>query len=89
MHEDHFDRPSQAPAAAASHADDCCAASERRRADQPDFTGVAAMSAVLLTLVIGPAERVPALDITGRGRTIASTPAGAVPRHVLLSVFLV
>jgi hypothetical protein len=89
MHEARSHESNPTPTATQSHADDCCAASERRRTDRPDFTVGAVFSAATLTSVIGLAGCVPALDVTDRWRRTAPLSLGAVPRHVLLSVFLV
>jgi hypothetical protein len=88
MHEEHSHQSSP-PSATRSHADDCCAASERRHSDQPGLSVVAAISAAALTSVIGLPASGLATELTDRWRRIAPIPARAVPRHVLLSVFLV
>ena len=70
-------------------ADSCCATSEQRQASQPDLT--------LLTVVPGPVHgsgvAVATSDSTSTAnrvwRSIGPVPIPAVPRHVLLSVFLV
>jgi hypothetical protein len=70
-------------------ADNCCASSERENSSQPNPTFVAAISsAVLGTGVVMPAD-VPALVLTNGSRPTAPIPAAPVPKHVLLSVFLV
>jgi hypothetical protein len=70
-------------------ADNCCASSERENSTQPNLSFVAAVtSAVLGDGIILPAN-VPALVLSDGWRAAAPAPSGPVPRHVLLSVFLV
>jgi hypothetical protein len=70
-------------------ADNCCASSEHKNSGQPNPTFVAAISrAILGTGVVMPAS-IPALVLSDGWRPDAPTPAGPIPRHVLLSVFLV
>jgi hypothetical protein len=70
-------------------ADNCCASSERENSSQSNPTFVTAIwSAVLGTGVVMPAS-VPALVLSDGWRPAAPTPVESVPRHVLLSVFLV
>jgi hypothetical protein len=71
-----------------AQADSCCASSERQQSNQsaPTFIGVVA-SAVLGVGVVQPAP-VPALVVSDSWRTVAPIPVAPVPRHVLLSVFL-
>jgi hypothetical protein len=70
-------------------ADNCCASSERENSSQSSPKFVAAISsAVLGTGVVMPAS-VPALVLSDGWRPAAPTRAGPIPRHVLLSVFLV
>jgi hypothetical protein len=70
-------------------ADNCCAASERESSSQPNPPFVAAItSAVLGTAIVLPAS-VPALVLSDGWRTSAPIPIAPVPKHVLLSVFLV
>jgi hypothetical protein len=70
-------------------ADNCCASSERDNSNHSNPTFVATISsAVLGTGIVIPAT-VPALVLSDGWRTAAPTPSGPIPRHVLLSVFLV
>jgi hypothetical protein len=72
-----------------AQADACCAASERHNSNQPDTAFVSAISsAVLGTGIVLPAS-VPALVLRDGWRTGSPIPIAPVPRHVLLSVFLV
>ena len=72
-----------------AQADSCCAASERDQSNQPSPTFVVVISgAVLGPGVIVPAMT-PALALSEAWRTVAPVPLAPVPRHLLLSVFLV
>jgi hypothetical protein len=72
-----------------AQADSCCASSERKNSNQsgPAF-GAAITAAVLGAGIVVPAS-VPALVLSDAWRTSAPIPIAPVPRHVLLSVFLV
>jgi hypothetical protein len=70
-------------------ADNCCASSERENSSQSSPTSAAAItSAVLGTPIVLPVS-VPALVLSDGWRTAAPVPTGPIPKHVLLSVFLV
>ena len=72
-----------------AQADACCTASEGEKSNPSTPTFVPAISvAVLGPGVVLPAS-VPALVLSDDWRTILPIPSAAVPRHVLLSVFLV
>jgi hypothetical protein len=72
-----------------AQADACCAWSEREESRSSTPTSLPAISfAVLGHGVVLPAT-VPALVLSDDWRTAAPTPTAPVPRHVLLSVFLV
>src|SRR6187401_1966138 len=69
-------------------ADSCCASSESRNSNQSNPSLITAItSAVLGVGVVLPAN-VPALVLSDAWRTSAPIPAAPVPKHVLLSVFL-
>jgi hypothetical protein len=72
-----------------AQADACCAASEGQHSNQsaPSFITVIS-SAVLGAGVIRPVS-IPSLVVSDAWRTVAPMPIAPVPRHVLLSVFLV
>ena len=72
-----------------AQADACCAASEGQHSNQsaPSFITVIS-SAVLGAGVVLPVP-VPSLVVTDIWRTVTPVPTPPVPRHVLLSVFLV
>jgi len=72
-----------------AQADSCCAASEQRQSSQSDQTSTTIISGPVRgsgAVVVPP---VSPLTATTDWRTIAPIPIGVVPRHVLLSVFLV
>ena len=72
-----------------AQADSCCAASEGTTSNQSNPTFVAAITvAVLGAGTVLPAN-VPALVLSDGWRTSAPMPVAPVPKHVLLSVFLV
>ena len=72
-----------------AQADACCAASEGRHSNQsaPSFITVTS-SAVLGAGVVLPVP-VPSLVVSDAWRTVVPVPIAPVPRHLLLSVFLV
>jgi hypothetical protein len=72
-----------------TQADSCCASAEHKNSNQSSPTFVAAISnAVLGTAITLPAP-VPALVLTDGWRTVVPIATAHVPKHVLLSVFLV
>ena len=72
-----------------AQADSCCASSERKSSNQSNPSSVTAITAAVLGVgVVLPAE-VPALVLSDAWRTSAPIPGAPVPKHVLLSVFLV
>jgi hypothetical protein len=72
-----------------AQADNCCASAEHENSNQSSPSFVAAISsAVLGTGIVLPAI-VPALVLSDGWRTVAPIPTTHVPKHLLLSVFLV
>ena len=72
-----------------AEADRCCAASEGSNSSQSSPTLATAITATVLgTGIVLPAD-IPALVMSDAWRTSATMPSPPVPRHVLLSVFLV
>jgi hypothetical protein len=70
-------------------ADRCCASAEHKNSNQSSPTFVTAIShAVLGTAITLPAP-VPALVLSDGWRTVTPIATAHVPKHVLLSVFLV
>jgi hypothetical protein len=72
-----------------AQADSCCALSEREHSSQPSRTFVAAITAAVLGTGIVMPISVPALVLSDGWRTTAPIPTAPIPKHVLLSVFLV
>ena len=72
-----------------AQADTCCASSEQQPSDQSPTSFLTFISSALLgTGIIVPAP-LPALVISSAWRTSAPIPSASIPKHVLLSVFLV
>jgi hypothetical protein len=72
-----------------AQADSCCALSEREDASQPNSAFLATITvAVLGAWTVIPAT-IPALVLSDAWRTSAPIPSAPVPKHLLLSVFLV
>ena len=71
-----------------AQADACCAASGRDQSDSTNPTAIAAISAAVLgSGVVLPASA-PVRVLTDGWRTDVPIPIALVPRHILLSVFL-
>jgi len=88
MHKDGAHHSGDTNLVTQAQADSCCAASESHQSNQSSPTFVEVSSAVLGPGIIVPAP-VPALVLSDAWRTAAPIPLAPVPRHVLLSVFLV
>jgi len=72
-----------------AQADSCCAASEREESAPSAPIFAATISSAVLDLAIALPVSAPALVVSNAWRTAVPIPIGAVPKHVLLSVFLV
>ena len=72
-----------------AQADACCAASERDQSSSSNPAPAAAISAAVLGVGVVLPSITPALVLTDGRRTAALLSSPPVPRHVLLSVFLV
>ena len=72
-----------------AQADSCCASSEDGNSGQSSSAPVVAITAAVLGVGIVVPASVPALVLSNAWRTSAPIPIAPVPRHVLLSVFLV
>ena len=70
-------------------ADSCCAASTPEQSNRAASTFVVAVSLAMLGPGIVLPASVPALVLSDDWRTTIPIPATPIPRHVLLSVFLV
>jgi hypothetical protein len=72
-----------------AQADSCCALSEGRNSNQPNPSFVTAITAAVLGVGVVLPANVPVLVLTDAWRRSAPIPTAPVPKHVLLSVFLV
>ena len=72
-----------------AQADSCCAASESQNSHQPNPSFVTTITAAVFGVGVVMPASVPALVLRDAWRASAPIPRGPVPRHVLLSVFLV
>ena len=72
-----------------AQADSCCASSEGQNSNQSNPSFVTAITAAVLGVGIVLPANVPALVLSDAWRTSAPIPVAPVPKHVLLSVFLV
>lgn len=72
-----------------AQADSCCASSESQDSKQSNPSVVAAITAAVLGVGVVLPTNVPALVLSDAWRTSVPRPIGPVPKHVLLSVFLV
>ena len=72
-----------------AQADNCCASSEHKNSSQASPTFVVDISSAVLGTGIALPATVPALVLSDGWRTVAPIPTAHVPKHVLLSVFLV
>ena len=89
MHESDSPELGAQPGLTQAQADSCCASSERDNSDQSVPTFVAMISAPVHGAAILLTPSVPALLLRERWRVVAPVPTGPVPKHLLLSVFLV
>ena len=72
-----------------AQADSCCASAEGQNSNQSNTTAVTAITVAVLGVgIVMPAD-VPALVLSDAWRTSAPIPSAPVPKHLLLSVFLV
>lgn len=72
-----------------AQADTCCASSEHQQSNQSAPTFASVISSAVLGAGVAIPAPVPALVRSDSWRIIAPIPIAPVPRHVLLSVFLV
>ena len=70
-------------------ADSCCAASTPEQSNRATSTLVVAVSLAMIGPGVVVPASVPALVLSDHWRTAVPIPATPIPRHVLLSVFLV
>jgi hypothetical protein len=72
-----------------AQADSCCASSERENSNQSNPAFVSTITAAVLGVGMVLPASVPALVLSDAWRMSAPLPVAPVPKHVLLSVFLV
>ena len=72
-----------------AQADSCCASAEGQYSNQSNPSFVTAITAAVLGVGVVLPANVPALVLSDAWRTSAPIPVAPVPKHVLLSVFLV
>jgi hypothetical protein len=72
-----------------AQADSCCAAAESQHSSQSNPSLVTAITAAVLGVGVVLPANVPALVLSDAWRTSAPIRIAPVPKHVLLSVFLV
>ena len=72
-----------------AQADSCCASSERKNSDQSNPSCATLITAAVLGVGVVLPATVPSLVLSDAWRTAAPIPIAPVPKHVLLSVFLV
>ena len=89
MHKDDSHRSRSERVLTQAQADSCCASSEGKNSNQFNPTFVAVITATVLGAGIVLPANVPALVLSDGWRTSAPIPVKPVPKHVLLSVFLV
>jgi hypothetical protein len=89
MHQGGSEESGSAHVLTQAEADACCAASEPDRSTSSNPTAVATISAAVLGVAVVRPAVAPALVLTDDWRTDAPAPGPPVPRHLLLSVFLV
>ena len=70
-------------------ADSCCASAEGQNSNQSSSSPVTSITAAVLGNGVVLPAHVPALVLSDALRTSAPIPITPVPKHVLLSVFLV
>jgi hypothetical protein len=89
MHESRSDRSGSAKSVTQSEADSCCASSEREDSSPSNPSALASISNVVLGEAVVIPSPIPSLVLSDHWRTVIPVPIAPVPRHLLLSVFLV
>jgi len=72
-----------------AQADNCCASAEGQNSNPSSPSFVTSITAAVLGVGVVLPANVPALVVSDAWRTSAPIPIAPVPKHVLLSVFLV
>ena len=89
MHKGDSHRSGSARVLTQAQADSCCASAEGQNSNQSNPSFVTAITAAVLGVGVVLPANVPALVLSDAWRTSAPIPIAPVPKHVLLSVFLV
>ena len=89
MHKGDSHRSGSARVLTQAQADSCCASAEGQNSNQSNPSFVTAITAAVLGVGVVLPANVPALVLSDAWRTSAPIPVAPVPKHVLLSVFLV
>ena len=89
MHKEDSHRSGSERVLTQAQADSCCAAAEGQNSNQSNPSFVTAITAAVLGVGVVMPANVPALVLSDAWRTFAPIPIAPVPKHVLLSVFLV
>ena len=89
MHKDDSHQSSSGHAVTQQQADSCCAASERQPSSQSSEVPIGAISSAALDVGTLLPASIPSLVLSDAWRTVLPVPSTPVPKHVLLSVFLV
>ena len=89
MHNGASHRASSERLVTQAQADSCCAAAEGQNSNQSNPSFATAITAAVLGVGVVLPANVPALVLSDGWRTSAPIAIASVPKHVLLSVFLV
>jgi hypothetical protein len=89
MHKGDSHSPGSARVLTQAQADSCCASAEGQNSNQSNPSFVTAITAAVLGVGVVLPANIPALVLSDAWRTSAPIPVAPVPKHVLLSVFLV
>jgi hypothetical protein len=89
MHKGDSHRSGSARVLTQAQADSCCAAAEGQNSNRSNPSFVPAITVAVLGVGVVLPANVPALVLSDAWRTSAPIPVAPVPKHVLLSVFLV
>ena len=89
MHKEDGHRPGGTSPVTQAQADSCCASSESQHSNQSSPTSIVAIPSAVLGVGVVVPQRAPALVLSDAWRIATPVPRTPVPKHVLLSVFLV
>ena len=89
MHKGDSDHAGSGHVLTQAQADSCCASSEGKRSNQSSPSSVSSITAAVLGAGVVLPATVPALVLSDAWRRSAPIPTAPVPRHILLSVFII